>query len=75
MSEHEQLTTLCQRLGATPPQAQVMARQLAKRADQLAAERGLGRAQALEHLLRIVIDGRAGKAPEASEPSSPPPVI
>jgi len=74
MSEHEQLTALCQRLGAEPPQAEIMAKQLAKRADQLTAERGLSREQALKHLLRIVVEGRAGKAPAASEPDSPPPV-
>ncbi|MGF1483532.1 MAG: hypothetical protein ACFBZ8_04120 [Opitutales bacterium] len=37
-----------QRLGAPPEQARVMARQLRKRADQLAAERGLDRVQALD---------------------------
>jgi hypothetical protein len=75
MSEHAQLTALCQRLGAEPPQAEIMAKQLIKRADQLVAERGLSRERALEHLLRILVEGRAGKAPEASEPSSSPPVI
>lgn len=41
-----------------------MARQLAKRADQIAAQRGIPREQALAELLRKVAEGRAGNAPE-----------
>lgn len=41
-----------------------MARQLAKRAGQLAAQRGITREQALAELLRKVAEGRAGNAPE-----------
>jgi hypothetical protein len=43
MTELEQLSQLCQRLGAPPAQAATMAAQLVKRADQLAAERGMAR--------------------------------
>ncbi len=61
MSEHEQLVELCRRLGASDAQAETMARQLAKRADQLAAERSMGRTEAMRHLLEVVVKGRAGE--------------
>ncbi len=63
MTEREQLTALCQGLGASPAQARTMAAQLLKRADQLAAERGLTREAALSHLLNLVVKGRAGEVP------------
>jgi len=40
-----------------------MARQLAKRADQLATERGITRTEAMRHLLEVVVKGRAGEVP------------
>ncbi len=63
MTEHEQLTQLCERLGATRAQAVTMAAQLAKRATQLAAERGLTREMAMAQLLEKVVKGRAGEPP------------
>lgn len=63
MTELEQLTQLCERLGAPGPQAATMAAQLMKRADQLAAERGIAREAALRGLLEVVIKGRAGEVP------------
>lgn len=69
MTELEQLTQLCERLGASPQQAATMAAQLLKRADQLAAERGISHADALAHLLKLVQMGRAGQAP--ADPQSP----
>lgn len=63
MTELEQLTRLCERLGATPTQAATMAAQLMKRADQLAHERGMTRETALAGLLEVVIKGRAGEVP------------
>ena len=45
-----------------------MAAQLAKRATQLAAERGLTREVAMARLLESVVKGRAGEPP-----TSPPP--
>lgn len=60
MSEQAQLIALCRRLGADEAQAAVMAAQLLKRADQLAGERGWTRVQAMEHLLRLVVNGRSG---------------
>lgn len=71
MSELEQLTTLCARLGADPTQAATMAAQLLKRADQLAVERGIPRTEALTYLLNLVVQGRNGEVPPAFRP--PPP--
>lgn len=72
MTEHEQLAQLCERLGATPVQAQTMAAQLLKRADQIAGERGLTREAALNGLLAVVIKGRAGEVPASFAPVQPP---
>lgn len=63
MSELEQLTEACLRLGAGRAQAETMAAQLLKRTAQLAAERGITREAALAHLLKLVVQGRAGEAP------------
>jgi hypothetical protein len=64
MDELAQLTALCRRLGApTDAQAEILARQLLKRADQLAAERGLAREAALKHLLDVLVSGRRGEVP------------
>ena len=71
-SEHEQLVALCERMGAGPAQAETMARQLAKRADQLVSERGLPRMQAMEYLLRVLVMGRNGEGPDGPVPSGPP---
>jgi hypothetical protein len=63
VNELEQLTIACARMGATPPQAETMARQLLKRAGQLALERNISREAALAYLLNLVIKGRAGELP------------
>jgi hypothetical protein len=76
MSELEQLTQLCERLGAAPPQAATMAAQLLKRADQLAIERNTTREAALKGLLEVLIKGRAGEVPpqfvNPARPENPP---
>ena len=72
MSETEQLRALCERLGANPTQAATMAAQLAKRATQLAAERGVTREAALARLLEVVVKGRAGEVPGEFTPPPPP---
>lgn len=59
-SEKLQVKQLLLQLGAVDSQAEVMARQLLRRADQVAAERGIERLQALDQLLRAVINGRNG---------------
>ena len=71
MSELETLTEFCRRLGSPSAQAETMARQLLKRAEQLATERGLSREQALAHLLQLVAQGRQGQVPPDIVP--PPP--
>ncbi|MBL9191539.1 MAG: hypothetical protein JNJ82_04210 [Opitutaceae bacterium] len=73
MTEHEQLLVLCRRLGAAEPQAEIMARQLAKRCDQLMAERGMERIAALTYLLQLVTQGRSGVPPPGFEGTAPPP--
>jgi hypothetical protein len=71
MTEHEQLTRLCEQLGAPAPQAATMAAQLLKRADQLVVERGISRETALKGLLDVVVKGRAGEVPPQF--GAPPP--
>lgn len=72
MSELAQLTELCRRLGADADQAGTMARQLLKRADQLAAERKITREEAMAHLLHILRHGREGVVPPGFQPPAPP---
>ena len=69
MDEFTQLTKLCRGLGAAPPQAEAMARQLMKRADQLVAERGQTREVAMAYLLRLVVEGRRGDVPNEFRPT------
>jgi hypothetical protein len=71
VSELEKVTGLCTKLGATPAQAATMARQLLKRADQISAERGIPREQAMTQLLEILVQGRQGTVPETHKPPSP----
>jgi hypothetical protein len=73
MTELEQLTELCERLGAPKAQAATMAAQLLKRAGQIAAERGGTREAALQRLLDLVVQGREGKVPPEFQSPSPPP--
>jgi hypothetical protein len=70
--ENDPLRALCLRLGAAPDQAETMARQLGRRADQLMTARGWSREQALAHLLRLVTEGSAGVAPAGFEGGRPP---
>lgn len=63
-----QLTELCRRLGASSEQAETMARQLIKRADQLAVERTITPVAAMEHLLKVLIHGRNGTVPPEFQP-------
>lgn len=73
MSELEKLTELCRRLGAPEAQAETIARQMIKRADQLAAERKISREEAMAHLLNILRHGREGEVPpEFGPPPSAP---
>lgn len=68
MNEREQLIQLCTRLGApTPAAAATMADQLSKRCDQLVAQRGISRMEAMGYLLQLVTKGAQGEAPPGFE--------
>jgi len=64
MSEQETVAALFRGLGATPSQAEVMASQILRRADQIAVERSQSREEALRILLEAVVKGRRGEAPD-----------
>ncbi|MFO8026827.1 MAG: hypothetical protein R6U56_04110 [Opitutales bacterium] len=56
----EQVSLLLTRLGADSSQAEVMASQLLKRARQISQERGVSEVEALENLLKQVVEARQG---------------
>lgn len=58
----EQLAPVLVQLGCPEARAQEMAAQLLRRADQLVAERGWSREQALGHLLNLLRGGWAAQA-------------
>ncbi len=70
--EREQLLAFCEKLGAAPKQAATMADQLLKRCDQLVAGRGWTRVRAMEHLLTVLVKGRAGETVPGFEGGRPP---
>lgn len=72
VSDLDKITQLCVRLGAGPDQAATMAAQLLKRAEQISAERGIGREAALAQLLEILVQGRQGVVPPAFKPPAAP---
>ena len=67
MDELTKVTELCAKLGAAPAQAEAMAKQLLKRADQLAIERKQSREESMAYLLRLLIQGRNGVVPAEFE--------
>lgn len=69
-SELEKLTALLRHLGAEAPAADVMAKQLLKRADQMAQERSINRIEALDYLLKVTIAGRDGRVYEGEPPGN-----
>ncbi len=71
MNELAQLTAVCRGLGAQPEQADAMARQLLKRADQLVVARGQTRAEVMAYLLRLVVQGRSGEVPPEFQAPAP----
>lgn len=72
MTDLERVTALCRQLGATTGQAERMASQLLKRADQLARERSCSRLDALEYLLRLTTQGAQGEPPPEFKGGLPP---
>lgn len=73
MTELDQLTELCTRLGAAPEQAATMAAQLQKRATQFADERGVTREEAMHYLLEVMVKGHQGESLEDVQSPRPPP--
>lgn len=71
MNDIIRLTELCGKLGASPRQAEAMAGQILKRADQLMVQRNQTREQALEYLLRLLVQGRNGEVPKEFQPPGP----
>jgi hypothetical protein len=63
MDELTKLTEFCRALGAAQSQAEIMARQLLKRVDQLAIERKQSREESMAYLLRLVAQGKSGQVP------------
>jgi hypothetical protein len=60
-TERRQLQTFLESHGVDPGRSGVMAAQLQKRADQLERERGIGRLDAMEYLLKVFAHGRRGE--------------
>jgi hypothetical protein len=74
MGEIENLAAALERMGAPAPQARTMARQLLKRAEQIAAERDIAPVEALAYLLKLTQSGREGEVdPEAFAHRPSPP--
>lgn len=59
-NHHEQVAALFKRFGAEDGQANVMAKQLLRRSVQIAEERNISELEALEGLLKQVIEARQG---------------
>ncbi len=71
MTEIEQLAAAFERLGAARPQAQTMATQLWRRAEQLACERSTTHEVELARLLDLSMRGRVGELPADFAPTPP----
>jgi hypothetical protein len=65
-AELETVARLFTGMGAKQSQAEVMARQLLKRAGQLSAERGISKVAAVEQLLKQIVDAREGRTPSTN---------
>ena len=61
VNEQEQLAKVFEGLGAESKQALIMARQLLRRADQLAVEKNISRVESLKRLMRLCLEGFHGK--------------
>jgi len=63
----EKLATICRRLGASAQQAPLMARKLMERSCQIAADRTISESEALDHLLRLLMQAQSGVVPEKTD--------
>ena len=61
MNEQEQLAKVFKGLGAESKQAFTMARQLLRRAEQVAQEQNISRVESLKRLMRLCHEGFQGK--------------
>jgi hypothetical protein len=71
VTEPDEVARLLEGLGAPRAQAERMAAQLVKRADQLAVERSRPREAELARLIEMVVQGRAGVVPPEFSPGPP----
>ena len=60
MKHLEEVTALCLQCGASETQAPVLAKQLLKRAGQLAEERDISEVEAMDYLLRLMVSAQDG---------------
>ncbi len=72
VDDFEHVKRLCRSFGADEAQAETMARQLMKRADQIAEQRNCDRTEAMAYLLEITLKGARGEAPPGFEGGEPP---
>lgn len=68
----EHVKRLCRSFGADDEQATIMAKQLMKRAEQIAAERNCDQVEAMRYLLDIALKGAQGEVPPGFEGGEPP---
>ena len=61
MNEVQKLSKVFENLGAQSTQALTMARQVLRRADQLAEEKNISRIDSLERLMRLCVRGFQGE--------------
>jgi len=61
------ISKVFENLGAELNQAEIMAKQLLKRADQISRDRGTPRVEALQTLLQAAVSGRQGLTPPGFE--------
>jgi len=61
VDEVSQLAKVFANLGAEPSQARTMARQILRRAEQLAAENNISRVESLDRLMRLCVRGFHGE--------------
>ncbi len=73
VEDFEHVKRLCRSFGADEAQAAVMAKQLMKRAEQIAEERNCDQVEAMRYLLDIALKGAQGEAPPGFEGGEPPP--
>ena len=67
--DRERLRRFLEAQGVDAKRSGVMARQLEKRAGQIAAERGIDRVDAMEHLLKVLIYGSRGEVYPGKAPN------